>query len=250
MIDDGAIAEPNAALHFTIGHDGKSKTHQYPPAHNHEQTANTVATASQTPSITSQISTLRDLLTTSAHIHPAYQRAAAGALPVVVHTNNKDVIAHLIALKQDTNAHIVVMGGAEAHQLAVQLAAARVPVVVAPFWGCEPLFWDARGCLPGPPLADALGPRVLLDAGVAVAIASWDDTNNHVRNSLWEAGWVAGPGNQSLALDLVSRNVEDILRLARAGDVVVYEGDPFDFGARIALSFEEGKVRSCYPDTD
>ncbi|KAI0841222.1 composite domain of metallo-dependent hydrolase [Hypoxylon sp. FL0890] len=229
VLEDGAVAEPSAALHFTIGHDGKSN---------------------RTPSITSQISKLRDLLTVDKHLHPVYESAAKGDIAVVVHTNNKDVIAHTIALKKETGAHIVIMGGSEAHLIATELAEASMPVIVAPFWGCEPLFWDGRNCLPGPPLVDRLGPQLLLDAGVKVAISNWDDTNNHIRNSIWEASWVAGPGNRSLALDLVSKNIEDILKLPRSRDFVVYEGDPFNFGARVALIFEEGKVRSCYPDVD
>lgn len=193
---------------------------------------------------------MHDLLTVNKHLHPIYESAAKGEIAVVVHTNNKDVIAHMVALKQETGAHIVIMGGSEAHLVASELAAASVPVIVAPFWGCEPLFWDARNCLPGPPLTDRLGPQVLLDAGVKVGISNWEDTNNHIRNSIWEASWVAGPGNRSLALDLVSKNIEDILQLPRSRDFVVYEGDPFNFGARVALIFEEGKVRSCHPEVD
>lgn len=136
------------------------------------------------------MSMLRDLLTTDRHLHPVYQRAARDDLPVVVHTNNKDVIAHVVALKRETDAHLVIMGGAEAHLVAAELAAADVPVIVSPFWGCERLFFDGRHCLPGPPLTDALGPQALLAAGVRVAIANWDDTNNHIRNSIWEAGWL------------------------------------------------------------
>ncbi|KAI0889271.1 composite domain of metallo-dependent hydrolase [Annulohypoxylon maeteangense] len=229
VLDDGAIVKPSAGLHFTIGHGAKSY---------------------QTPSITSQISKLHDLLTVDKHIHPIYESAAKGEIAVVIHTNNKDVIAHLIALKRETGAHIVIMGGSEAHLVASELAEADVPVIVAPFWGCEPLFWDARNCLPGPPLTDRLGPQVLIDAGVKVGISTWDDTNNHIRNSIWEASWIAGPGNHSLALDLVSKNIEDILQLPRSKDFVVYEGDPFNFGARVALIFEEGRVQSCYPSVD
>lgn len=193
---------------------------------------------------------MRELLTVDKYINPVYQSAARGEIPVVVHTNNKDVIAHMVALKKETGAHIVIMGGSEAHLVAAELAEAVVPVIVAPFWGCEPLFWDSRNCLPGPPLTDRLGPQVLIDAGVKVGISNWDDTNNHIRNSIWEASWVAGPGNRSLALDLVSKNIEDILQLPRSRDFVVYEGDPFNFGAKVALIFEEGKVQSCYPDVD
>lgn len=203
-----------------------------------------------TPSVTLQIQKLRELLTTEQPPHSVYKRAARGEIPVVVHAHNKDVIAHMIALKHETNAHIVIMGAAEAYLHADALAKADIPVIVAPFWGCEPLFWDARHCLPGPPLVDALGPQVLVEAGVTVGIASWDTMNNHIQSSIWEAGWLAGPANHSLALDLVTRNVEKALKLSETGDIVVFEGNPFDFGARVALSFEEGRVRSVYPNAD
>lgn len=205
---------------------------------------------SATPSITSQINALREILTSDRYPNHFYQEAARGQLPIVIHTNNKDVIAHMIALKRETSAHIIIMGGAEAHLLATQLAEAQMPVIVAPFWGCEPLTWDSRHCLPGPPLTDFLGPHVLMQAGVKVAISNWEDTNNHIRNSIWEASWIAGSGNHSLALDLVSKNVETILRLPRSNDLVVYDGNPFEFGARVALIFENGRIQACYPNVD
>ncbi|CAH0035106.1 unnamed protein product [Clonostachys rhizophaga] len=201
VLDDGAISDPNVALHFTIGHDAKG-------------------------------------------------RISFSSIPIVVHTNNKDVIAHIIALKRETHAHIVIMGGAEAHLLATELSEVDVPVIVAPFWGCEPLFWDSRHCLPGPPLTDNLGPQVLIEAGVTVGIGSWDNMNNHIQSSIWEASWLAGPANHSLALDLVTTNVEKALKLSEARDVVVYEGIPFEFGARVALSLEEGIIRSFFPSAD
>ncbi|CAG9948218.1 unnamed protein product [Clonostachys rosea f. rosea IK726] len=203
-----------------------------------------------TPSVSIQIQKLCDLLISSEPPHPAFQRAAEGSIPIVVHTNNKDVIAHMIALKRETGAHIVIMGGAEAHLLATELSEVDIPVIVAPFWGCEPLFWDSRHCLPGPPLTDSLGPQVLIEAGVTVGIGSWDNMNNHIQSSIWEASWLAGPANRSLALDLVTTNVEKALKLSEARDVVVYEGNPFEFGACVALSLEEGIIRSFFPNAD
>ncbi|EFX06202.1 carbohydrate esterase family 9 protein [Grosmannia clavigera kw1407] len=233
VLDDNAVSDSQVALHFTIGHEGKSP---------------------RTPSISAQIGTLHDLLVQpdSVGAHPVFARAARGELPVVVHTQNKDVIGHAVALQRAVPAaRIVIAGGAEAHLLAAELAAARVPVLVAPFWGCEPLGWDARHCLPGPPLVDRWGPQVLLDAGVIVGIASWDDANNHVRNSLWEAGWLASPyHNLSVAVDLLSRNVEIALGLPPSADLLLYESNPFEFGARVALTVEAGRVRTFFPDPD
>lgn len=155
----------------------------------------------------------------------------------------------MIALKRETGTNIIIMGGGEAHLIAEHLAEANMPVIVAP-WGCEPLFWETRNCLPGPPLTERLGAQVLLDAGVKIGVSNWEDTNNHIRNSIWEASWIAGPNNQTLALDLVSRNIEEILGLPSAKDFVIYEGSPFEFGSKVAIIFEEGSVQRCAPDVD
>ncbi|GAD96391.1 hypothetical protein SS1G_01113 [Paecilomyces variotii No. 5] len=228
VLDRGAIQQGEVALHFTIGHEAKQP---------------------ESPSITSQISLLRDLLTPSPDLHPLYQRAAKGRFPVIVHTNNKDVIAHMVALKSETGANIIIMGGGEAHLISEHIAKASMPVILAP-WGCEPLFWENRNCFPGPPLTERLGAQTLLDAGVKIGVSNWDDTNNHIRNSIWEASWIAGPDNQTLALDLVSRNIEEILGLPRSSDFVIYEGSPFEFGSKVALIVEEGIVQLCAPDVD
>lgn len=74
---------------------------------------------------------MRDLLIVDKDINPVYQSAARGEIPVVVHTNNKDVIAHMVALKKETGAHVVIVGGSEAHLIATELAEAAVPVIVA-----------------------------------------------------------------------------------------------------------------------
>ncbi|KAJ4362254.1 hypothetical protein N0V83_010347 [Neocucurbitaria cava] len=215
ILDDNAIVSDQAALHFSIGHDAKQ------------------------------------LLTTQKAIHPIYGRASSGSVPVVVHTSNRDTIGSLIHLKRTTlNAtNLIVMGGAEAHFVAHGLASADIPVILAP-WSCEPLFWESRQCLPGPPLTDQLGAQVLMDAGVKVALSSWEDTNNHVRNAIWEAAWIAGPANESLALDLVSSNLEEMLGLPKMTDFVVFEGSPFQFGASPALIFEGGSARRCWPGPD
>jgi hypothetical protein len=72
-----------------------------------------------------------------------------GVIPVVVHTDNADVIATLIELKSEveekTGARIrmTIAGGAEAHLLARELADASVGVVVLsarPFPGT----WDSQ----------------------------------------------------------------------------------------------------------
>ena len=248
VLDEDAIITDQAALHFTIGHEAK-RTH--PATLTPKHTILTILTEPETPTITSQIVLLEQLLTTQQSLHPVYSQAASGSLPVVVHATNRDTIGSLIHLKRTTlNAtNLIILGGSEAHLVAHGLASAKIPVILAP-WACEPLFWESRNCLPGPPLTDYLGAQVLIDAGVKVALANYEDRNNHVRNALWEAAWVAGPANDSLALDLVSLNLEEMLGLPKMKDLVVYEGNPFQFGASPALIFESGSVKRCWPGPD
>ena len=56
-------------------------------------------------------------------------------------------------------------------------------------------------------------------------------------------------------MKLVSRNVEDILGLERTKEVVVWEGDPLEFGGSVAvvLGLDEsgrGGVEECWPEVD
>lgn len=59
-----------------------------------------------------------------------------------------------------------------------------------------------------------------------------------------EAGWTAKYAqlNDSQAVDLVSTNIEDILGLEKSRDFVIWEGNPLEFGASVALVFGDKKV--------
>lgn len=190
------------------------------------------------------------LLTEGNATHASYMRAAQGGLPIVIHTGNKDVIASVIDLKrQYPQLQLVIMGGAEASFLAEHLAEADIPVILAP-WMCHPWSWDVRDCLPGPPLTEDTPASKLLDSGVKVALGNWDVRDRYVRNSLWEASWIAGPRNATLAVDLVSRNIQEILGLPETDHFVVYSGNPFEFGASVAVVFEQGEISLCWPDVE
>jgi hypothetical protein len=47
----------------------------------------------------------------------------------------------------------------------------------------------------------------------------------------------------------VSSNIKKILGLKSASDLVVWEGDPLEFGATVALAVdgEDGKIVTCWP---
>jgi hypothetical protein len=90
--------------------------------------------------------------------------------------------------------------------------------------------------------------KLTLSAPVPVA-----DTRIH--DLALEASWAAKYAGLSehQAVQLVSKNVEDILGLKPSKDVVVWENNPLQWGASVVLSFEETEdgrleVATCWPD--
>ncbi len=74
-----------------------------------------------------------------------------------------------------------------------------------------------------------------------------------------DAGWTAKYAglSEDETVKLVSSNLEDILQLKKKSkDVVLFEGDPLQYGATVALSFaadeETGRLElaGCYPRED
>lgn len=222
--------------------------------------------AASFPTISSQIDQLRTLLTAAESPHPVYALVANGTLPLVVRTDNKDIIAKTLTLQKLELPALrpIIFGGGEAYLLADELAAAGVPVVLAPFQ-CSQLTWEVRNCRAGPPLTDDRGANILLDAGVTVGLGNWDHRDRWVPNALWEAAWLLrgrGVGDTEADLDtgldaerraaiaMVTSNMRQIfgLPVQDAAEFVVYEGDPLEYGASVALIVEQGVIQRCWPD--
>lgn len=79
--------------------------------------------------------------------------------------------------------------------------------------------------------------------------------DSHIYNLGIEAAWAAKFAGLSRkdAVNLVSKNIEDILKLdAEERDFVIWEGDPLEFGASVVLSFENiggfRRVETCWPE--
>ena len=72
-----------------------------------------------------------------------------------------------------------------------------------------------------------------------------------IHNLLLEASWAAkfaGLSHQQ-AVDLVSKDAEEILGLPKSEDIVIYEGNPLEYGASVVLTVdtEKGRVTECWP---
>lgn len=179
-----------------------------------------------------------------------YTFVQEGSLPLVVHTSSSDIIAQLVLIKRlHTSVNLIIMGGStiSSPALASSIAEAGIPVILAP-WACHPETWSTRNCLPGPPLTDSTAASLLIDAGVELALGNWDLRDRYARNVLWEASWISGSPQK--ALDMVTGAVERMFRLPRAESWVVYDRNPFEFGAAVAMVWERGTVQRCWPDPD
>lgn len=133
--------------------------------------------------------------------------------------------------------------------MAAALSASRIPVILTPH--PVPESFEKRAVLPGPPLTPSAA-SALHSAGVFLALGSPGDPE--LFSLPLEASWAARHAGLSsrAALALVSENLEKILQLPKNRDVVVWEGNPLEFGASVVLVLDgEGGVKGlgCWPES-
>jgi imidazolonepropionase-like amidohydrolase len=105
--------------------------------------------------------------------------------------------------------------------------------------------------LTGPPLTRS-AVSVLHEAGVTFALAIESaEGNSFIHNLPIEASWAAKYAglNEKEAIDLVSTKVEKIFNLPPIKDIVIWEGNPMEFGATpaIVLDGDSKQVVGCWP---
>ena len=173
----------------------------------------------------------------------ALQPVLAGTLPMIVIADNRNDIDAALRLAADYRPlKVIIGGGAEAWMVADRLAAAKVPVIVAP--------------LTNIPSYDALGARYsnaarLAAAGVRVAFTTAGDGSHLARNVKQEAGNAVSYGmTWDQALNAVTLAPAEMFGLAarygslqagRVANVVVWSGDPFEFSTAVEHVFIRGQ---------
>ncbi|GAA5972136.1 hypothetical protein JCM8115_007136 [Rhodotorula mucilaginosa] len=245
VLEPGAVLRDVTALHIQIGHLGSAA------------------------SVAAEIAELRKLLSGKqnnapanndyvASIEEAFALVAHEALPLVIRADKADVLASLVKLKLAIESKLpqkmrwVIHGGQEAHLVASQLADAEINVILTSPRSF-PTTWDARRALPGPPLTADTAVTVLHHAGVRVALGveeEWQPSS-----LMWEAAWAhklsRGQISRSDAVKLVTTNVEDLFNLPQHAssssehlpEFVAYEGDPFEFGARVVAAHGNNEIK-------
>ncbi|CAG8526980.1 2810_t:CDS:10 [Acaulospora morrowiae] len=185
--------------------------------------------------------------------------AAHGKIPLIVYTHSKDEIASLIRLKEKVSSYgckvkFVILGGAEAHLLAPELAKHKIPVVLLPPRP-TPELWTAQNVLTGAPIDDKMGIDILHAHKVTVGIGVSD--SGLARNLVWDAGWAqrssSGSISEKEAVGFITWNLRKIFGLdelnygcglgtkGNRANFVAYDGSPFDMKSRIRVVVGGGK---------
>lgn len=160
----------------------------------------------------------------------ALQQVLSGATPLLVNVNRASDISGLIRLVEEYDLRAIISGGVEAWMLAEQLAAADIPVILAPEANL-PASFDRLN-------ARSDSAAILAAAGVKLAFADGDAQTHNARNITQSAGnaTVAGMPRDA-ALRAITLNPAEMygvaaqtgsIEVGKDGDIIVWPGDPFE----------------------
>lgn len=179
----------------------------------------------------------------------ALQGVVAGSMPLVAAVDRASDIRAILAIAKLYNLKLIIASGAEAWEVADELAAARVPVMVGALNNIPETF-------------DKLGQRqenagLLRAAGVDVSIIGngpGGPTAFNVRNLRQEAGNAVAYGmawddalkavTLAPALALGVETQVGSLTPGTQGNVVVWDGDPFEFSTRATHVYIRGMLQT------
>ncbi|KAJ3206807.1 hypothetical protein HDU67_007940 [Dinochytrium kinnereticum] len=197
----------------------------------------------KTPSVSSQVATLRKLITTSTS--GPFHEAFTGKIPLVVGVHDPNDISKILAIKREMapDLRLIISGASGSWVVAKELAELNIPVLLTPP-RCVPMFWETRWCrVPSthPSTAD-----LLVGAGVKILLSQ---PESGIRgNLLWEAGWILadtvdGVVTENDAIGSVTWNVAKAFGVEGAGTIaegrrasfVGLNGGPLGFGKKIQI---------------
>ena len=179
-------------------------------------------------------------LTASARDLEALLPMLHGRVPLIAYANRRSDIETALRLAKESKVQLILAGAAEGWEIAAEIAAAGIPVLVEP--------------LSNIPSYDALGVRyenaaVLAKAGVKVALLEPDTHKS--RNLRQQAGNAVSYGmTWDQALRAVTLSPAEIFGVAdrygslepgKVANVVVWSGDPFEFTTGVEHVLIRGK---------
>jgi len=172
-----------------------------------------------------------------------------GKVPLLIDADQASDIQSVIDLAKEFGIKVILGGGEEAWEVADRLAKAKIPVLAGAMSNIPSSF-------------SALGARqdnvtLLRKAGVQVAIignGGGDEELFNVRNIRYEAGNAVGYGlSWDEALKAITETPAEIfgvadrigsLQAGREANVVIWDGDPFEFATRAVAVYVRGQKQN------
>ncbi|KAI7199571.1 amidohydrolase [Hortaea werneckii] len=249
-LEERAVWEDEVAVHYTLTLGAKTE---------------------KTPSLSSAVDALRRKLLKAVKAgekddegvgsleEAKLKQVVNGEMPLVLDVHSADTIASLLRMKieiesamrqktdsADQTLRLILLGGAESHLLAEEIAAANVSVILAPLLPYSET-WEQRRSLTGAPLTNGTTVDVLHAAGVQVAISTKEDWET--RDLALIAGIAHANSDGKISEDeawsMVSSNIYAMLGLdthalrssGAGGDTefVVYDGNPLEIDSRVRV---------------
>jgi len=234
---EAAVLSPTVAMHVNLGNRAKMKGRPLVGARSGQLAAlrdalrragRIAQTAKKPPAGDAELSRIWH--------DPAMQalaRVRRGELPLAIHANRAEDISAALRLGRESKVRPIIIGGAEAHVVAGELARDKVPVVLAPVRARPNSFETLR--------ARDDNATLLQRAGVTLVLAT--ASSHRARNLRWQAGLAVAEGlPRAVALRAITRTPAEVFGLgATAGRIaagqpaslVAFDGDPLTLKSRI-----------------
>ncbi len=168
-----------------------------------------------------------------------------GEVPALVTAHRAHDIQAALRLQEEFGFEMILDGASEAYLVANEIEDADVPVIL------HPTMTRPSGTTQNAAFTTA---ATLHEAGVPVAIQSgWEPYVPKTRIVLYEAAIAAANGlPRRAALASITRSAADILGLENVGtiepgqaaDLVLFDGDPFEYTTRTCTVIDDGRVVS------
>lgn len=191
----------------------------------------------------------------------ALQGVLSGAVPLLAYVDRASDIEKLISLTHEYGIRAIIVGGAEAWMLAPHLAAANIPVIVAPTANLPSNFDSLNASLKSAP--------ILAAAGVKIAFADGEITHNPRNITQWAGNATAEGLSWDEALRAITLSPAEMygvadrvgsLEAGKDADIVIWPGDPLELtnypeqvfikGESVEMVSRQTLLRDRYLDTD
>ena len=169
-----------------------------------------------------------------------------GRLPMVMSVNRAADIEEALRFAREQKVRVILYGASEGWMVAGKIAAAKVPVLTGAMNNIPRDFTELNSRQENAALLRKAGVTVVLVGNAG----GGDEENFNVRNVRFEAGNAVGYGmTWDDALAAVTTNAAQVfgvadkvgaLKVGMEGNVVVWDGDPFEFATRAVHVYVRG----------